>query len=196
MECGPDTTLDSDLQAHVLRCPRCDAEQPLPAYPLFVVTGASGAGKTTIIDLLRHRVPSCEVFDSDLILRVAELGWDIWRNTWLQLAYAISMNGRATVLCGPLVPDQFERLPGRRLVGPIHFGHLDCRDDLLAERLRARPAWRRSSSEEFIARQCGFAAWLRSNIHPTFDTSVMSPEAVADCVADWIRPQLVLRTRR
>jgi hypothetical protein len=111
MECGPGTTLHPDQEAHLLRCPRCGTEQPLPAYPLFVVTGASGAGKTTVIELLRRRLPECEVFDSDLILHVAELGWDTWRNTWLQLAYAISRNGRATVLSGPLVTDQFERLP-------------------------------------------------------------------------------------
>jgi hypothetical protein len=188
MECGPDTTLDADVGARVLRCSRCGGTQPLPARALFVVTGASGAGKSTIIEPLRRRLPDCEVFDSDLILRVAELGWDTWRNTWLQLAYAISLNGRATVLLGPLVPDQLERLPGRRLVGPVHFCHLDCPDDLLAERLRARPAWRGSSSEEFIARQHGFAAWLRANVHPTFDTGVPDAEAVADRVADWVRP--------
>lgn len=187
MQCGPCTALHPDLQAHLLRCPRCAAEQPLPAYPLFVVTGASGAGKTTIVEPLRRQLPDHEVFESDLILRVAALGWDTWRNTWLQLAYAISLNGRVTVLCGSLLPDQLEGLPARRLVGPIHFCNLDCPDDLLADRLRARPAWRGSSNEANIAKHQHFAAWLRANIHPTFDTSVSSANVVADRVANWIR---------
>jgi hypothetical protein len=31
---------------------------------------------------------------------VAALGWDTWRNTWLQFGDAIELNGRATVLTG------------------------------------------------------------------------------------------------
>ncbi|MBO0684909.1 MAG: hypothetical protein J2P45_17300 [Candidatus Dormibacteraeota bacterium] len=152
-----------------------------------MVTGASGAGKTTVIEPLRRRLPDFEVFDSDLIWHVAELGADTWLNTWLQLAYAISRNGRATVLLGALGPDWFEGLPGRRLVGAIHSCHLNCADHLLEERLRARPAWRASSSEEFISRQKAFAAWLRANVHPTFDTGLLSADAVGDGVADWVR---------
>lgn len=187
MECGPGTTIDPDLEAHVLLCPRCGAKQPLPGRAFFVVTGASGAGKTTVIEPLRRRLPDFEVFDSDLIWHVAELGADTWLNTWLQLAYAISRNGRATVLLGALGPDWFEGLPGRRLVGAIHSCHLNCADHLLEERLRARPAWRASSSEEFISRQKAFAAWLRANVHPTFDTGLLSADAVGDGVADWVR---------
>ncbi|HTQ88743.1 MAG TPA: hypothetical protein VMK84_04545 [Streptosporangiaceae bacterium] len=44
---------------------------------------------------------------------VAALGWDTWRNTWLRLAHAIALNGRVTVLCGSLMPDQSSsRWPG------------------------------------------------------------------------------------
>ena len=32
----------------VLHCPRCGTREPVPDFPLFIVTGASGAGKTTI----------------------------------------------------------------------------------------------------------------------------------------------------
>ena len=96
-----------DRQAHLLRCPSCGATRRLPGYPLFVVTGASGAGKSTIVEPLRRRLPDCEVFEADIILHVAALGWDTWRNTWLQLTHAIALNGRATVLCGSLLPDSW-----------------------------------------------------------------------------------------
>ena len=42
MQCGPAAVLHPDPGAHVLRCLRCGTEEPLPGYPLFVVTGASG----------------------------------------------------------------------------------------------------------------------------------------------------------
>jgi hypothetical protein len=189
MRCGPLTRLEADRTAHLLRCPRCGNTRPLPSLPLFVVTGASGTGKSAIVDGLRSRLPDCEVFETDLILQVAELGWDRWQDTWLLLAHGIALNGRATVLCGSLQPEQLEPLPARPLVGDLHFCNLDCPDDVLAERLRARPAWR-DWTEERIAEHQTFAASLRSRITPTFDTSTHSVEEVADQVACWVAGHL------
>jgi hypothetical protein len=184
IQCGPGTVLAPDRHAPLLRCPRCGATRRLPSQPLLVVTGASGTGKTTITGPLRRRLPDCEVFETDVILHVAALGWDTWRNTWLQLAHAVALNGRATVLCGSLTPEQLEDLPARWLVGPIHFCNLDCPDAVLAGRLGARPAWRGWTGQR-IADQQRFAATLRQQVRPTFDTSVLSVEEVADRVAAW-----------
>jgi hypothetical protein len=192
MQCGPGTAMQPGPHAQLLRCPRCGARQPLPAVPLFVVTGASGTGKTTIAGPLRARLPGCVIFDTDVILHVAALGWDTWRNTWLQLSHAIALNGRATVLFGSLLPEQLEYLPARRLVDPIHFCNLDCPDAVLATRLRGRPAWRGSSSEAAIAEHQRFAAWLRTHIQPSFDTGRQPPGQVADRIASWIQPLLVV----
>jgi hypothetical protein len=156
MQRGPGAALQADQPAQRLRCPWCGAQQRLPAHPLLVVTGASGTGKSTVVEPLRHRLPDCEVLETDLILQVAALGWD----TWLQPAHAIALSGRATVLCGSLPTGQLEVLPARRLVGPVHFCNLDCPDAALAERLRARPAWRAWTEERIVAHQ-RFAAGLR-----------------------------------
>jgi hypothetical protein len=190
MHCGPGTTLDADAQAHRLRCPRCRDESWLPALPLFVLTGASGAGKSTIPGPLQDLLPGCLVFDTDDILHVAALGWDTWRNTWLQLTHAVALGRRVTVLTGSLTPDQLERLPARRLIGPVHFALLDCPDDILAERLRARPTWRGTSSEAQIAHHQRFAAWLRARITPSFSTGTASAAEVAGQVAGWVKALL------
>jgi ribosomal protein S27AE/predicted kinase len=190
MNCGPGTVLDADPGAHRLHCPRCGAESWLPALPLFVVTGSSGAGKTTITDPLRPLLPGCLVAETDVILHVAALGWDNWRNTWLQLAHAAALGGQPTVLTGSLTPDQLERLPARKLIGPVHFALLDCPDDVLASRLRARPAWRGTSSPAKITEYQRFAAWLRARITPSFDTSTASPDEVAGHIAAWIKALL------
>ena len=71
MSCGPGTILDADPGAHRLRCPRCGSESWLPALPLFVVTGASGTGKSTITGPLRTLLPGCLVVEADVILHVA-----------------------------------------------------------------------------------------------------------------------------
>jgi predicted kinase len=187
MSCGPGTVMDADTEAHRLRCPRCGSESWLPALPLFVVTGASGAGKSTITEPLRGLLPGFLVFESDVILHVAALGWDTWRNTWLQLCHAAALGGQATVLTGSLTPDQLDRLPARKLIGPIHFALLDCPDAVLADRLRARPAWRGTSAEAKIIEHQRFAEWLRARITPAFDTSTASAAKVAEDVAAWVR---------
>jgi len=189
MGCGPGTILDADPRAHRLRCPRCGTESWLPALPLFVVTGASGTGKSTITGPLRNLLPGYLVFETDVILHVAALGWDTWRNTWLQLTHATALGGQATVLTGSLTPGQLERLPARKLIGPMHFALLDCPDDVLASRLRTRPAWRGTSSHAKITENQRFAAWLRVGITP-LDTSTASAAEVADRIAAWVQALL------
>jgi ribosomal protein S27AE len=90
LRCGPGTVMDADPSAGRLVCPRCGEQYRLRALPLFVVTGASGAGKTTITEPLRGLLPRCLVFEADTTLHIAALGWATWRNTWLQLAHANS----------------------------------------------------------------------------------------------------------
>jgi hypothetical protein len=55
LQCGPGAVLQPDRQARLLQCPGCGTGQRLAAYPLFVVTGASGTGKSTITGPLRLR---------------------------------------------------------------------------------------------------------------------------------------------
>jgi len=185
MTCGPDVAVEC-RDGGVLRCPGCGDEQPVPDLPLFVVTGASGTGKSTITGPLRRLLPDCEVFDTDTILGVAALGWDAYRSTWLRLAHAVALNGRMTVLCGSLLPSQLEVLPARKLIGPIHWCTLDCPDAVLAERLGSRPSWRGSSTESVIGEHQRFAAWLRAHIRPCLDTGELSPAETAEQVATWV----------
>jgi broad-specificity NMP kinase len=185
MNCGPAVAVER--HARVLRCPRCGDEQQVPDLPLFVITGASGTGKSTVTSPLRRLLPDCEVFETDALLHVAALSVDTWRGTWLRLAHDIALNGRVTVLAGSFIPSHLEPLPGRKLVGPIRFCTLDCPDDVIAERLRSRPSWRGASEEAFIAEHQRFAAWLRAHIQPCYDTSLLSPAETAEQIATWVR---------
>ncbi len=67
----------------------------------------------------------------------------------------------------------------------MHCCTLDCPDQVLAERLRARPSWRGWTQQRIVEQQ-RFAARLRARIRPTFDTSLLSADAVADRVAEWV----------
>jgi hypothetical protein len=188
MNCGPGVAVER--HARVLRCPRCGDEQQVPDLPLFVVTGASGTGKSTVTGPLRRLLPDCEVFETDALLHVAALGLDTESGTWLRLAHDIALNGRVTVLTGAFLPSQLEPLPGRKLIGPIRFCTPDCFDDVIAERLRRRPSWRSASKETVVAEHQRFAAWLRTHVRPCYDTSVLSPAETAGQIAAWVRQNL------
>jgi len=186
MQCGPDTSTFAYPADQVLRCAVCGWETRLAQRTLFVVAGVSGSGKTTVAEQLPAYLPECDTFDADLTLRIAELGWDVWRDTWLQLAHAIALNGRTTILCTTFVPDQLEALPSRALVGEIRFCLLDAPDAVLRSRLTARPPWR-GSTPEFIDRQLRWASRLRSHLQPRFDTSILNETETAQSVAAWAR---------
>jgi hypothetical protein len=176
---------------------------PANILPLFVVVGASGAGKvvgasgagkSAVVPVLRARLPDCLVFDKDLI-RGAD--WDQVYGNWLRLAYGIAQGGRHTLLCGSLAPHDLERQADRGLVGPIRYLTLDCRDEVRDRRLRDRPAWRDSSADDYLAEHRRFAGWLREEALgddgaplPAVDTSDATVEESAVAIARWVRSLL------
>jgi hypothetical protein len=186
LQCGPDVSTVVDAPAKVRRCARCGWESPLAQRPLYVVAGVSGSGKTTVSELLPALLPEFLVFDVDLTLHIVALGWEVWRDTWLQLAHAIALNGQTTVLCGTFTPDQLARLPSRPLIGDIRFCLLDAPDAAIQARLAARPEWR-GSTPDFIEKQLSWARRLRTEVATHIDTGTSTEKTAAMAVADWIR---------
>lgn len=180
----------------VARCPRCGTvERAARTGSLWLVTGASGAGKTTVLPLLLDRLAGeAVVVDVDWLidpLRRADhdgaIDWDAFRDTWLHVAHGIAQNGLAPVLLGPFFPQQLQELPGRTGIGEIHTLVLDCPDDERRRRIEARPAWRARDIDEQIA----FGRWLREHIEDVVDTSSLTPETTADAVAAWVRSSAI-----
>lgn len=153
--------------------------------PLFIVTGASGTGKTTICSLIRNLLPSFDVFDMDIINNV---DWQIAKANWLRIAYSISLSGRGTVLCGTMVPENIESADHKDKFDKIFYINLHC-DDLTREtRLKAR-GWEESAIEDHRK----FAEWLIQNADqafnpsmPTIDTTSLPPEEVAKQIQNWV----------
>jgi hypothetical protein len=145
-------------------CPECGGVDPAAAIePLFVVTGASGSGKTALFGpLARLLAGQCVTFDVDWLIDPATvlaaggpLDWSALRDAWLAVAHGVAQAGMPTVLLGPLIPEHLGRRPSRRWVGEIHFLVLDCSDDVRRERISARPTWRSRDIDE----QTEFGRW-------------------------------------
>lgn len=179
----------------IVRCPACAVVDPVAVIrPLFVVTGASGSGKTTILPELLSRLSGwCAVFDVDWLIdplgRAAndgQVNWTAFTDTWLHLAHSVAQNGLPTLLLAPFIPENLDPLPGRAWVGDIHYLVLDCPDDERRRRIEARPRWRARDIDE----QTEFGRWLRAHLEPVVDTSDQSPSQAADAVAAWVRSHL------
>src|SRR5579859_847406 len=131
-------------------CTFCHSAQPFLQLPLFVILGPSGAGKSTLSLQLPAALPECVTLDTDILWGVLpatkEKDYSDYHNLWLYIAKNIAQNDRPVVLCGTALPKQVEPCPQRRYFSTVYYLTLVCDDDVLVERLKARPAWRKSPS--------------------------------------------------
>lgn len=181
-------------------CSTCGHLMRFRRLPMFVVTGPSGAGKTTACERLIHTLPECVVLESDILWGILEADPDgtyrTYHDVWLRVVKNINQAGRPVVLIGACMPEQIETLPERRYLGTIHYLALVCDDDVLAVRLRARPAWRNSSDDPFVQRTLEFNHWFKRPENQSdpkvslLDTSQLNAEDIARKVSGWVRSAL------
>jgi hypothetical protein len=184
-------------------CPRCNHRFRFLRMPLFLVSGPSGAGKTTVGEALTALLPECVVLDADVLWRkefdTPDDGYLGFYSTWMRLAKNIQQGGRPVVLCGTALPSHFEGQAQRRYFGQLHFLALVCKDErVLRERLEKRPEWRYigADRESFIKRTLSFNSWLLENAGRTqppmtlVDASSSSKEEVVHQVREWVAIRL------
>ena len=111
-----------DKAAHTLTCPLCGHVEMRRLYPLFIVTGPSGVGKTTVVNELQRLLPAWDVFDID-ILWDSGGDWQMVKANWLRIADFLAQNGRLTILCGTLLPDDLAACPSHIFFSTIYWWH-------------------------------------------------------------------------
>jgi hypothetical protein len=113
-------------QSDLAQCPACGSTERALRLPLFVVTGASGSGKTTVHPYVVAALPDCVVFDVDWLIDPFEaasrpINWAALRDAWVSVAHGVAQGGRHTVLLGSFMPEQLLNAPARMWVADIHF---------------------------------------------------------------------------
>lgn len=156
--------------------------------PLFIVTGASGVGKSTVVPELQKLMPELLIFDIDAIYGYIE-DTIVKTNVWLRIARSIAENGRLTVICGTSMPWDAEKCDDYTYFSQIYYLNLHCDDETREKRLRARN-W----SDEMIGNYKNFAKWLIDNADtaynppmPTVETTKSPPSTVAGQIKAWIQ---------
>ncbi len=179
------------------RCPHCDHKQAFKQLPLYVITGASGSGKTMACLELSSRT-------SDFVFIEADIFWGPhfdkpdedykgFRDHCLRVAKNINQSGHPAVLCGTATPDGYEDSPERRYFAHSHYLALVSDDRALEKRLIERPNWRNSSDRQFISGMLDFNNWIKINANKTnppmtlLDNTDSTIQQTADQIIDWLR---------
>ncbi|WP_204456070.1 AAA family ATPase [Actinokineospora baliensis] len=183
------------VDGDVLVCGFCGHREPFTRLPMFALTGPSGTGKSTVCRGLGALLGGqAVVLEQDVLwigaLRDPEDDFGAFRQTWLRMAAMVNQNGRPTVLCGTVAPPQLEHRPERALFSEIHYLALVADDDVLASRLRARPAWRGWDDEQRIADMLAFNTWMKTTVTDPpmrlLDTTDATVEETTKAAAEWV----------
>lgn len=162
--------------------------------PILVVTGASGAGKSTMRARLGPLLPEFAVLDLDPYIERFK-NQDV--SVYPEILRDAAATRRPVVLCGAAIPENLEPLAERRAFGAIHYLALVCEDTELEARLKARPGWETWGSREYLAYHWDFNAWIKAHAAHTpppmtlLRTTGKSTEETAGEVHAWIRSKLV-----
>ena len=173
-------------------CPECGHQHPFIQSTLLLVTGASGTGKTTVLRRLQG-LSEAVLFDSD-ILWAPHFEGDAhgFFETWLRVCKNTAQVGKPVVLfgAGTGVPANLEQCAERRYFSELHYLALVCDEKTLAARLRGRPAWRQSGTDQNVAEQLRFNDWFRTEgprlSIALVDTSTEMLRSTAEHVRSWI----------
>ena len=160
--------------------------KPTKKQPLFIITGASGVGKSTTCEILFQNEVDYIVFESDLlwhdVYNTPDDDYRKYRELQLRVCANISQIGKPIVLCGCAVPKQFETCNERSLFTTIYYIALVCDDDILENRMKNG---RKISDDNWIKSSVDFNRWLKENANNTepqimlLDTTKLTPKQAA-----------------
>lgn len=161
--------------------------------PLFIITGASCVGKSTMSEILFRRETEYIVMESDLlwhdIYNTPDDDYLNYRELWLGLCSNISQIGMPVVLCGCAVPKQFENCKGRSGFSSVYYLAVVSDDHVLVERMRYG---RGVTDDNWIKSSVDFNRWLKDNADKTIptmkllDNSRLTPMEAAEMADAWI----------
>jgi len=173
-----------------MTCPKCGFKQEIKRLPLFIITGASGVGKSTIALELYKNEKDYIVLESDILWNNAyntpEDDYLAYRELQLRLSKNISQVGKPVVLCGSAIPKQYENCVESRYFSSINFIAMVCDEKTLEKRLRVG---RNVNDDNWINSSIEFNKWLIENKNQNIkliDTSKSDIKLYAKQINDWI----------
>ncbi len=162
-------------------------------YPLCIVTGAPGSGKTTTVKAFLELHSSYLAFDIDWLAKAASdladkdiysdpSTWKPYASLWFEVLHAVYKNGQKPIFFTPNDPQDIDKYGQPSWCREIRWLLLDCENQIRRERLALRPGW----TEGMIAEALADARALRQAIPLQVDTGLLSPEENATRILAWL----------
>lgn len=171
--------------------------KPTKKQKLFIVSGASGVGKSTACEILFQKEEKYIVLESDLLwsdlYNTPEDNYCAYRKLWMTVVANVAQIGLPVVLCGCAVPEQFEGQEERELFEDIHYLAVVCDKEKLEEKMRVG---RKIEDESWIQSSVDFNEWLKKNGQSTqpaitlVDNTKLTPEQTAQEIHEWVMKHL------
>jgi broad-specificity NMP kinase len=162
-------------------------------FPLFIVTGASGVGKTTVMHELRVLFPDLVVLSTDDDnFGSTKIDYQDRFNVLFHFAASAIKSNIGTIICGTVMPWDAQKCDTYHDFSEVCFINLHCDDDTRNNRLRNRldkDTW----TDEMLKAHEEFAQWLLANADtaynppmPTIDTTLTPPAEIALQIREFV----------
>ena len=162
-------------------------------FPLIIVTGASGVGKTIVMHELRGLFPDFVVLSTDDDnFGSTKLDYQDRYNLLFHFAAAATRSNIGTIICGTVMPWDAQKCDTYHDFREVCFINLHCDDETRNNRLRNRldkDTW----TDEMLKAHQEFAQWLLDNAEtaynppmPTIDTTLTPPAEIALQIREFV----------
>lgn len=168
--------------------------EPTRKNKLFIITGASCIGKSTVCEILFKNEKDYIIMESDLlwsdVYNTPENNYKAYRELWMRVCSNISQIGMPVVLCGCATPEQFEVCYARKYFSEIIYIAIVAEKEVLIKRMKYG---RNVTDENWIKSSEQFNEWLKNNATKTtpniilVDNTHMSLEETAKKIDEIIR---------
>lgn len=175
-------------------CPKCGHVWEYQAFPLYILSGCSGVGKTTTALEIMKRKVDFVVLDADVFSGFLPMQTD---EDWLNrveliesISKSIMQSGRPVLWTMAGCLDKFHQVYNRRFFTDIHCLALVCDEELLELRMREG---RGITDENWIKSSIDYNEYFKTHdtlgdmAFETLDISGKSVEEVADYVIQWVK---------
>ena len=154
-------------------------------HQLYIVTGTSGAGKTTVIPELRKKLDNFVVYDGDSV--VVESDYNVSKCNWLRIAKGNADSGIKTIICSTIIPENLLDCDHVKYFD-IYFINLRIEVETIIKRLKDRN-W----DNELINNYVNFSRWLIENKEKAFNPPMLeiyadnkTPEEISNEIIEYI----------
>lgn len=185
---------DKTVTGSTITCPKCGHEWSFLKLPLFIVTGASGVGKTTTVQALQSNSRDFVCLDSDMFYNLMphETPEDYMAQTEQVMAFArnVMQCGKPTVWTRAGNIDMLDKAYGTRFFSHIYVLALVCGESALRRRMTEG---RGISDQEWVQSSVDYNRYFmeHGNIggvpYETLDVTGLTVDEAASAVERWLK---------